>query len=127
MAVVVVMATAMFIVTCLFYRRKRGKGNSRDIGNIQNIAYEGDTSRNIELPKIPGSESYYEEPAVYAQLASSLRVPVDENYQSLLNVQNYEQPDKDYFNENVQGNPSMSVDTNPKYEVPGESEYEIMA
>ncbi|CAB4006000.1 c-binding -like [Paramuricea clavata] len=124
---VFVVVIAIVIVTCLFYRRKRGKGNSPDIGNIQNTAYEGDKPRSMELQKIPDSESCYEEPAVYAQLANSLRVPVDENYQSLLNVQNYEQPDKDYVNLNVQGNPSMSMDTNPKHEVPGESEYEIMA
>jgi hypothetical protein len=59
---------------------------------------------------------------VYAQLTSSFRVPVDENYQSLLNVKNYEQPDKYYYNENVQGNLSMSMDTNPRYYEPDEHE-----
>jgi hypothetical protein len=122
-AAVVVMATAIVIVACLFYRRKRGKANSRDIDSIQNTAYEGDTPRNIELQKIPDPESVYEEPAEYAQLASSLREPVDENYQSLLNVQNYEQPDTDY-NEKFQQYASMNMESNPRNEVP---DYETIA
>jgi LPS O-antigen subunit length determinant protein (WzzB/FepE family) len=111
-AAVVVMATAIVIVACLFYRKKRGKANSRDIDSIQNTAYEGNTSRNMELQKIPDPESIYEEPAEYTQLASSLREPVDENYQSLLNVQNYEQPDTDY-NEKFQQYASMNMESNP--------------
>lgn len=125
-AAVVVMATAIVIVACLFYRRKRGKANSRDIDSIQNTAYEGDTPRNIELQKIPDPESVYEEPAEYTQLASSLREPVDANYQSLLNVQNYEQPDTDY-NEKFQQYASMNMESNPRNEVPGESDYETIA
>ncbi|CAB4019981.1 Hypothetical predicted protein [Paramuricea clavata] len=118
----------MVIVSCLICRRERGKKNSRDldIDNIQNTAYEGDTPRNVELPEIPDPESVYEEPAEYAQLASSLRDPVDANYQSLLNGQNHEQQDKDCMNENIQQNPSMSMDSNPTNEVPGETEYVIM-
>ena len=125
-AAVVVIATAIVIVACLFYRRKRGKANSRDIDSIQNTAYEGDTPRNIELQKIPDPESVYEEPAEYTQLASSLREPVDANYQSLLNVQNYEQPDTDY-NEKFQQYASMNMESNPRNEVAGESDYETIA
>jgi hypothetical protein len=127
-AAVVVMATAIVIVACLFYRRKRGKANSRDIDSIQNTAYEGhDTPRNIELQKIPDPESVYEEPAEYTQLASSLREPVDANYQSLLNVQNYEQPDTSGYNEKFQQYASMNMESNPRNEVPGESDYETIA
>ena len=126
MAAVVVMATAIVIVACLFHRRKTGKENPRDIDNIQNTAYEGNTPRNMELQKIPDPESCYEEPAEYAQLASSLREPVDANYQSLLNVQNYQQPDTDY-NEKFQQYASMNMESNPRNEVLGESDYETIA
>jgi hypothetical protein len=119
--------TAMVILGCFLYRRKRGKGNTPNIGNIQNTAYEGDTQRNMELPQVSGSEyCAYEEPAEYAQLDIFKRVPVDANYQSLI----VEGTQLDRGNsENDQHHASFNMDTldsNPTNEVPDESPYVIM-
>jgi hypothetical protein len=46
----------MVILGCFLYRRKPGKRNTPDIGNIQNTAYEGDTQRNMELPQVSDSD-----------------------------------------------------------------------
>jgi hypothetical protein len=126
-AAVVVLVTAMVILGCFLYRRKPGKGNTPDIGNIQNTAYEGDIQRNIELPQVSDSENCaYEEPAEYAQLDIFKRVPVDANYQSLI----VEGTKIDRGNsENDQHHASFNMDTldsNPTNEVPDESPYVIM-
>ena len=71
-AVVVAMAIALIILFCRMWKRKRDKPDY--------------TQPNIELPRIPVSEGGYEEPAQYQQLDNSRRVPVDENYRSLQNV-----------------------------------------
>ena len=98
-AAVVVIVTVILIVGCLLYRQVLKRENTRDTGNIQNAAYEGDVKLNRALPQIPQTDSEYEEPAVYAQLDNSHRVPIDENYQSL-NVEGYEQLQTDH-NENI--------------------------
>jgi hypothetical protein len=144
-AAVVVLITVILIVACLLYRRKPQNENARDTGNIQNAAYEGDTQTDRRLPEIPYSDRDYEEPAQYAQLDSSMRVPIDENYQSL-DIEDYTQLDsckrvpidanyqslqtrdqiqlgRDH-NENVQQYASMNIDNNSRNEFPDESVYE---
>ena len=119
-AALVVIVTVILISVCILYRRKPGKDDMGDIGNIQNAAYEGDTQTDRKLPEIPYSDSNYEEPAHYAQLDSSERVPIDANYQSL-NIEGYQQLDNNH-NENVQQYASLNIDTNPS----NESIYEVI-
>ncbi len=70
------MAIAIVFLVFLFCRRKRGDASH--------------TQPNIELPQIPDSpqiphsEGGYEEAAHYAQLDSSKRVSINENYQPLI-------------------------------------------
>ena len=66
MAAVVVIVTVILIVGCLLYRQVLKRENTRDTGNIQNAAYEGDVKLDRALPQIPQTGSEYEEPAVYA-------------------------------------------------------------
>ena len=81
---VVVIVTVLLIVTCIRYRQILQRKNTEDTGNIQNALYEGDTRADRELPQIPHTDGDYEQPAEYAQLDSSKRVPIHENYQSLI-------------------------------------------
>ena len=81
---VVIIVTVLLIVTCIRYRHILQRKNTEDTGNIQNAVYEGDTRADRELPQIPHTDGDYEQPAEYAQLDSSKRVPIDENYQSLI-------------------------------------------
>ncbi|CAB3988513.1 Hypothetical predicted protein [Paramuricea clavata] len=96
-AALVVFITVIVILTRVIYRRKPRRESTGDIGNIQNAAYEGDIYTDRRLPHVPDSDSHYEEPAKYAQLDSSKRVPIDANYQSLnmelLNMEGYAQLD----------------------------------
>ena len=69
---------------CIRYRQILQRKNTEDTGNIQNVVYEGDTRADRELPQIPHTDGDYEQPAEYAQLDSSKRVPIHENYQSLI-------------------------------------------
>ena len=78
-----VIVTVILIVTCLRYRKILKRENARDVGKIQNAVYEEDIHLHRKLPKIPRTDGDYEQPAEYAQLDSSKRVHVDENYQSL--------------------------------------------
>ena len=95
--------------------------NTRDTGNIQNAAYEGDVKLDRALPQIPQTDSKYEKPAVYAQLDNSHRVPIDENYQSL-NVEGYEQLQTDH-NENIPQYASLNNNLGGG-QIPVESMYE---
>jgi hypothetical protein len=135
------------IVTCVIYRRKPRRKNTRDTGNIQNTAYEGDIYTDRRLPHIPDSDSHYEEPAKYAQLDSSKRVPIVANYQSLnmegyaqldsskrvpidatyqsLETQDQMQIDRDQ-RENVQQYGSLNIGSKSTNEVPDVSLYEVM-
>lgn len=79
----VVIVTVILIVGCLVYRKKPSSENKLETGNVQNPAYEGDKVPKRRLPRVPDSESGYEEPSDYAQLDSYKRVPMDANYQSL--------------------------------------------
>ena len=87
-AAMVVIIVVILIVCWFLYRRKparkRANENTQNINNIKNAAYEGGTSVQRRLPQVPSSDSDYEEPAVYQQLDSSKRVPIDANYQSLI-------------------------------------------
>ncbi|CAB4041834.1 Hypothetical predicted protein [Paramuricea clavata] len=121
-AAVVVLITVILIVACLLYRRKPQNENTQDTGNIQNAAYEGDTQTDRSLPEIPQAHRDYEEPAQYAQLDSSMRVPIDANYQSL-QTRDHVQLGRDH-NENVQRYASMNIDNNLRNEFPDESVYE---
>ena len=122
-ATIVLVLTLILLIIC--FRHRRVLESTRDVGNIQNAAYEGDTQPERELPQIPGTSSEYEEPAQYSQLDSSKRVPTDDNYQSL-NVEGYEQLQIDpneiipqYASLNNNNNPSGNNDG-----IPGESVYE---
>ncbi len=112
------------IVACILYRRIPRTERVREIaiGNIQNAAYDGDTQPDRRLSQVPDSESGYLEPAEYAQLDSSKRVPINANYESL-NVEGYQQLNRD-LNENVQQYQLNLTDANPRNEVPDESLYE---
>ncbi len=122
---VVVLITVIVIIACILYRRIPKRESAREIGNIQNAAYDGDTQPDRRLPQVPNSESDYVEPAEYAQLDSSKRVPIDANYESL-NVEGYEQLDRDP-NENVQQYASLNLNGNPRNEVPDESLHEELS
>ena len=144
-AVVPAVVVLIMVVACLLYRRKPKNENTRDTGNIQNAAYEGDTQTDRRLPEIPHSDRDYEEPAQYAQLDSSMRVPIDANYQSLdiegytqldsskrvpidanyqsLQTRDQMQLDRDH-SENVEQYASMNIDNNSRNEFPDESVYE---
>lgn len=82
--VVVVIVTILLVVNYVRYRQILQRKNTDDTGNIENAVYEGDTQPDRELPKILHTDGDYEQPAQYAQLVSSKRVPIDENYQSLI-------------------------------------------
>lgn len=88
-AVAAVVALIIALVTAIVvrfrYRRSPRKQSSETVDYIQNSAYEGDKEGSIRrLPNVPYSEDGYEEPATYAQLDSSKRIPVDKNYQGLI-------------------------------------------
>ena len=123
MATVVFILAVMLIIICFRYRRVPERENTRDVGNIQNTAYEGDTQPDRELPQRPRStDRQYEESAVYAQLDSSKRVPADENYQSL-NVEGYEQL-RTEPNENVPQYTPLNINNNLDLEDDGEGHKE---
>ena len=123
MATVVLILAVMLIIICFRYRRTLERENTRDVGNIQNTAYEGDTQPDRELPQIPhNTNREYEEPAVYAQLDSSKRIPADENYQSL-NVEGYEQL-RTEPNENVPQYTPLNINNNLDLEDDGEGHKE---
>ena len=121
-ATIVLVLTLILLIIC--FRHRRVLESTRDVGNIQNAAYEGDTQPEKELPQIPGTGNEYEEPAQYAQLDSSKRVPTDDNYQSL-NVEGYEQLQIDP-NENIPQYASLKTNNNSANNdgIPGESVYE---
>jgi hypothetical protein len=119
----VVLVTVILIVACFLYRRISRREHTRDVGNIQNAAYEGDTQpHGRRLSQVSYSESGFEQPAEYAQLDSSNRVPIDANYESL-NIEGYEQLNSDH-NENVHQYASLNVGNNPENEAPAEAVYE---
>ena len=124
LATIVLVLTLILLIICFRHRRVLARESTQDVGNIQNIAYEGDTQPERELPQIPDTSSEYEEPAQYAQLDSSKRVPTDDNYQSL-NVEGYDELQIDP-NENIPQYASLKSDNNPANndEIPGESVYE---
>ena len=74
----VVIVTVLLIVTCIRYRQILQRKNTENTGNIQNAVYEGDMQSDRELPQIPHTDGDYEQPAEYAQLVSSTRVPISE-------------------------------------------------
>ena len=120
---VVVIVTVILIVACFLHRRISRREHIPDVGNIQNAAYEGDTQpHGRRLSQVPSSESGFEQPAEYAQLDSSNRVPIDANYESL-NLEGYEQLNRDN-NENVHQYASLNVGGNPENETPEEAVYE---
>ena len=85
-AAVVVLVTIIFIVACFLYRRMLSLSKNdkeRNIGEIQNAAFEGESQQNGRLSLEASSESAYEEPAEYAQLDNFRRVSINQNYQSL--------------------------------------------
>ena len=84
MIVVVVIVTVALIVTCFRHRQILHVKSTTDTENIQNAVYEGDARQDRELPQIPQTDGEYKQPAEYAQLVSSKRVPIDANYQSLI-------------------------------------------
>ena len=53
-----------------------------------NRQHNGNTLANRELPPVPDVEDAggYEEPALYAQLVGSKRMPIDANYQGLMHI-----------------------------------------
>ena len=122
LATIVFVLTLILLVIC--FRHRRVLESTRDVGNIQNIAYERDTQPERELPQIPDTSSEYEGSAQYAQLDSSKRVPTDDNYQSL-KVEGYQQLQIDP-NENIPQYTSLKSDNNLANNdgIPGESVYE---
>lgn len=126
MATVVLILMVILIIVCFRYRRTPERESTRDVSNIQNTAYEGDTQPDRELPQIPHkTDSEYEEPTVYAQLDSSKRVPADENYQSLRDYQGCEQLQTDP-NENVPQYAPLKINNNLEDDggIPDESVHE---
>jgi hypothetical protein len=112
-AAVILLVTVILIVARFICRRKEGPDNTRNVGDIQNAAYEGDKQpKKPRIPKKPYSEPVYDEPTVYAQLDSATRVPIDANYQSL----SKEGCGQRNQNENVQPYASLS---NERNKVPG--------
>ena len=85
MTVAVLILTVTLIATCFRYRQILHRQNAPDIGNIQNAVHEGEMRLHRQLPHTPHTDGDYEQPAEYAQLDSSKRVPMDANYQSLIN------------------------------------------
>ena len=123
MATVVLILAVMLIIICFRYRRTLEKESTRDFGSIQNTAYEGDTQPDRELPQRSHStDREYEEPAVYAQLDSSKRIPADEIYQSL-NVEGYE-PLRTDPNENVPQYTPLNINNNIHLKDDGGDHYE---
>ncbi|CAB4039472.1 Hypothetical predicted protein, partial [Paramuricea clavata] len=81
---VVVIVTSIFIAVCCFRQRNRKTTeNTRDIGKIENPAYESCGEASVQPPQLCDSENHYEEPALYSQLNNSGRVTIDAHYQSL--------------------------------------------
>ena len=107
MIAAVVVATVILIVTCFRYRKILKRENTRDVGKFQNTVYEGDTQPDTP-PQVRPSD--YEQPAQYAQLDSSKRVLVDENYQSL-NAEGYDQLQTNP-NENISPYTSLKANSN---------------
>ena len=88
MAALVILLLAILFVACFQHRRASKKERTKDVENIQNAAYVGDAQPD-RRPSPLEDDGLYEEPAIYAQLDQSRRVPIDRNYQSL-NVEGYE-------------------------------------
>ena len=107
MTAAVVIVTVILIVTCFRYRRILKRENTRDVGKFQNAVYEGDTQPDTP-PQVRPAD--YEQPSEYAQLDSSKRVLVDENYQSL-NAEGYDQLQTNP-NENVPPYTLLNVNSN---------------
>ena len=74
--------------------------------------YKGDTQSDRTLPQIPHTDIEYEEPAVYTQLETSNRTPIEENCQSL-SEEGYE-PLQTYQNENILQYASLNTFDNPE-------------
>ena len=123
MAAVVVIITVILIVACFLYRQIVKRANIQAASYIKNPAYQGDTQPDRTLPQIPHTEREYEEPAVYTQLDSSKRAPMDENYQSL-HEEGYE-PLQTYQNEIISQYTSLNTSNNSEDGgIPDESAYE---
>ena len=115
-AALVILLLAILAAACFLYRRLPEKRETvQAVDNIENAAYDG----NAQL----GDDSQYEEPAAYAQLDSSKRIPLDQNYESL-NVEGYEPLNRDP-NENATRYASLNMDTNHNVK-PEDSVYEII-
>ena len=87
----------------------------------ENALYDGDTQPHTSLQAHP-THGDHEQPAEYAQLDSSKRVLVDENYQSV-NVEGYDQVQKNP-NENVPQYTSPNMKRNDDKKTPEEPTYE---
>lgn len=102
MAAVLLIMTVILIVACFLYRQTIHIWKVRYIDRLQNGVHEGDIQPERELPQIPDElDSDYEQPAEYAELANSLRLPIVENYQSLI-VEGYEELHRNYSENLVQ-------------------------
>ena len=109
--VFVIMVVA--IVTCCFYRKKVKIENKRDADDIQNVA-------QCDMPPRPQSNferNYYEGSSEYAQLDSCSRVPIEQNYQSLVKTRD----DKYDHYKNVQW---LNMRSNPGNKACEEDVYE---
>ena len=97
-AVLVIMTV---IVACFLYRQTIHIWKVRYIDRLQNGVHEGGIQPERGLPQIPDEDSDYEQPAEYAELANSLRLPIIENYQSLI-VAGHEELHTNYSDNLVQ-------------------------
>ena len=118
--VVVVIATAISVTHCICRRKPREEATQ---DNFQNAGFASDTAESIEIYQIPDTEEDYEEPAQYAQLDSSKRVPIDGNYQSL--NADYTRLDRGLI-ENVPQYASLNMACNSRNDTPAEPEYETV-
>ena len=119
MTAAVVIVTAILIVTCFRYRKILKRENTRDVGKFQNTVYKGDIQPDTP-PQVRPTD--YEQPSQYAQLDSSKRVLVDENYQSL-NAEGYDQLQTN-SNESVSQYISLDTNSNHAKRIRDESTYE---
>ncbi|CAB4030758.1 Hypothetical predicted protein [Paramuricea clavata] len=126
-AAVIVIVAAIFIVGCFLFGRLK-KQRRRDIGPIQNAAYEGDRHADIMpqvfhsesrppayseigLPQVFYSQSDYGQPAKYH---SSTTVSIGANFQSA----NEAYPNQHHraHNENAQRDAPHNLNSNPANE-----------
>ena len=133
--VVVMLAIVSVLVYCLWKRKRHDEANAKPSTNVPDILdsvsdYEApeksaqpagrNSQQNRELPPVPGEEGIYEEPADYAQLDTSKRVPIDNNYQPL--NAHYTKLDRS-LNEDVQEYTPLHTGDNPENDGPQKLEY----